>query len=196
MSSHPSIRRKENHVTVLEASSLAGRWEVDPVHSSVGFAVRHLGVSMFRASFHDLDARLIGDESGFRLEGAARVESISITDPQEFREHVVRGGEFFDGDKHPEITFRSDEVRLADDGNSVVSGLLTVKGISHPIVANGTYQRPVADPFGSTRAALELMAAIDRRDWNMSWQMPLPQGGDALAWGVELRAYLELVKQE
>ena len=95
-----------------------------------------------------------------------------------------------------EITFRSYEVRLREDGEVLVLGLLTVKGISRPIAASGTYQLPVVDPFGATRAAMELHAVIDRREWGMGWQMPLPQGGEALGWEIELLAHLELVKQE
>jgi polyisoprenoid-binding protein YceI len=154
---------------VLQEQALAGTWQADPVHSSFQFAVRHMGVSTFRASYEDVEARLVGDDSGLRLEGAARVESVSITDPPEFREHVVRGKDFFDGDSHPEISFRSDEVRVGEDGDVVVEGELTVKGIARRISATGTYQAPVTDPFGATRAAVELRSVIDRRDWDMGW---------------------------
>jgi polyisoprenoid-binding protein YceI len=69
-------------------------------------------VATLRASFGDVDAWLVTDGSGLRLEGAARVESVSIADPPEFREHVVRGAESFDAENHPEITFRSQRVEL------------------------------------------------------------------------------------
>ena len=127
-------------------------------------------VSTFRASFGDVDARLVADASRSRLEGAARVESISIVGPPEFREHVVRGAEFFDADNHPEILFRSERIDLAEDGTATVDGELTIKGVSRPITATGTYRRPVEDPFGGLRAALALRARLDRRDWGMSWQ--------------------------
>jgi polyisoprenoid-binding protein YceI len=68
-------------------------------------------------------------------------------------------------------------------------------GISRPITATGTWERPVEDPFGSLRAALELRAVLDRRDWEMSWQQPLPDGADAVGWDVELTVQLELVKR-
>lgn len=181
---------------MLQEQPLTGTWEADPVHSSFAFAVSHMGVSTFRASFDDVDARLSGDDSRIELEGAARVESISISAPLEFREHVLRGNDFLAGDRHPEISFRSHEVRLDDNGAALVEGYLTIKGISRPIRATGTFQLPVADPFGSSRAAMALRAVIDRREWDLSWQMPLPQGGEALGWEVELLAHLELVKQE
>lgn len=163
----------------ITTDALAGVFEADRTHSSVKFAVRHMTVSTFRAWFADVDARLIADASDLRLEGAARVESISIADPPEFREHVVRGADFFDADNHPEILFHSERVELAENGTAMVDGELTIKGLSRPITATGTYQRPVEDPYGSRRAALELRAVLDRRDWGMSWQQPLPDGTDA-----------------
>lgn len=174
---------------------LAGVFEADRNHSSFLFAVKHMKVSSFRASFSDIDARLIGDESGLRLEGAARVASISITDPPEFREHVLRSADFFDADNHPEVTFRSERVDLAEDGTATVEGELTIKGISRTVTAAGTHQPPIEDPHGSLRTALELRAAVDRRDWELSWQMPLPDGDDVLGWDVELTIHLELIKQ-
>jgi polyisoprenoid-binding protein YceI len=173
-----------------------GTFEADRNHSSVVFGVHHMQVSMFRGSFGDLEARLVGDDAGVRLEGAVRVASISISDPPEFRGHVVRGADFFDADNHPVIRFRSDRVELAEDGSAKAEGELTMKGINRSIVAAGSYQSPVADPFGSQRAALELRAVLDRRDWGLSWQMPVPGGGEALAWEVELTVHLELVKQD
>jgi polyisoprenoid-binding protein YceI len=174
---------------------LIGVFEADRAHSSFQFAVRHMKVSTFRASFGDVDARLIADGSALLLEGTARVESISIVDPREFREHVVRGADFFDADKHPEILFRSERVELAENGTATVDGALTIKGLSRPITATGTYERPVEDPYGCLRAALELRALLDRRDWGMSWQQSLPDGSDAVGWDVELTVQLELVKQ-
>lgn len=174
---------------------LTGVFEADRTHSSFQFAVRHMKVSTFRAWFGDVDARLTAREGQVRLEGAARVESISIADPPEFRGHVVRGADFFDADNHPEIRFRSDRVDLTENGAATVEGELTIKGLSRPITATGTWERPVKDTFGSLRAALELRAVLDRRDWGLTWQMPLPDGADVLGWDVELTVQLELVKQ-
>jgi polyisoprenoid-binding protein YceI len=174
---------------------LTGVFEADRTHSSFQFAVRHMKIATFRAWFGDVDARLIADERQLRLEGRARVESISIADPPAFREHVVRGAEFFDADHHPEILFHSERVELAENGTVTVEGELTIKGISRPITATGTYERPVEDPFGLLRAAFELRAVLDRREWGMSWQQPLPDGADIVGWDVEVTVQLELIKQ-
>lgn len=172
-----------------------GTFVADPDHSSFQFALKHMKVSTFRAAFGDVDARLVGDDSQLSLEGRARVESVSITNPPEFREHVVNGEEFFDAGNHPELIFRSGRVELSEDGIAKAEGELEMRGVSHPVTAVGSYQAPVEDPYGSVRTAIELAATVDRRDWGMNWQMPLPKGGDVLGYEVELTVHLELIRQ-
>lgn len=179
--------------TTATTQLIAGTFTADPIHSSLQFALKHMGVSTFRASFDDLDARVVADDEGLRLEGVVNVESISIKQPPEFREHVVYGADFFDASNHPEIEFRSVDVSIGSDGTVSGTGELTIKGITKPITATGTYQAPIEDPFGSARAALEITATVDRREWGLDWQAPLPKGGDALGYEVELTAHIELV---
>lgn len=177
------------------ATTLAhGTYTTDPYHSSLQAGVRHMGVGSFRTTFSDLDARLTSDPDGIRLEGRARVQSISIRNPPEFREHVVNGADFFDAANHPEIVFSSSRLDLDADGGVVLDGELVIKGIARPLRATGTWREPIEDPYGGLRTALELQAVVDRRDWDISWQAPLPKGGDALGWDVTLEAHLELIK--
>jgi len=171
----------------------SGTYDIDRTHSSIHFAVTHI-VSTFRASFDDVEGHLVADGDGTTLEASTRVESLSIVDPPEFREHVVRGDDFFHGDAHPELSFRSTGVELRDDGSAIVKGELTIRGITRPVIAEGSYRPPTVDPFGTVRAALALQATVDRRDWGLSWQLPLPDGGDAVGWDVELTAELEFVE--
>lgn len=175
-------------------NAFAGTFEVDPTHSSVQFAVRHMQVSVFRASFEGVEGSLVAGDVGVRLEGRVSVESVSIPrQPPEFRDHVVRGADFFDAAAHPEISFRSTSVDL-EDGRARVTGELTLRGLTRTVVALGTYEPPVEDPYGARRASLELRTAVDRRSWNMDWQAALPRGGEALGWEVEVSANLELVE--
>ena len=173
-----------------------GIYELDKTHSTVQFAVRHVGVSTFRASFGDIDARLVIENGSTELQARAVVESVSIVEPPEFREHVVRGDDFFAADAHPDLTFRSTSIELAEDGAATVSGDLVVRGVSGAVSASGRFSPPTEDPFGGIRAGLELEATIDRRTWGMSWQTPLPNGGDALGWEVEVTAHLELTRKQ
>ena len=113
-----------------------------------------------------------------------------------FRAHVVHGADFFEADVHPMIEFRSASIELGDDRSVVAEGELEIRGVSRSVTATGTYSPTITDPFGVSRAALELSVTVDRRDWEMSWQMPLPDGGDALGWEVEITAHLELVRED
>src|SRR5688572_6781113 len=178
--------------TAMERFS--GVYEVDRAHSSVDIAVRHMQVSTFRVSFAYVDGRLTVEAGTIALEGHALAESISIVEPPEFREHVVRGGDFFDADAHPLITFSSTSVELSHDGTATVRGELTIRGVSHPVTASGIYRPPREDPYWTSRAGMELRTTVDRRSWDMDWQMPLPDGSDALGWEVDITARLELVK--
>ena len=168
---------------------LAGRYVADPIHSSFGFAVKHMGVNTFRGTLADVDATLTDGV----LEGRAKGESISINNPPEFRAHVL-GEDFLDVANHPEVTFRSADLDLADDGTVTVKGELTIKGITNELVATGTWTGPAENPMGVQVAALELSADLDRTQYGMSWNMPLPKGGNILAEKVTLNIHLELVQ--
>ncbi len=172
-------------------SPLAGTYTADPVHSSFGFAVRYQGVSLFRGTLSEATATLADG----RLEGAAKVESISIRTPEQFRAHVL-SPEFFDAENHPEVTFASTNTQLNEDGTAVVEGDLTIKGITQPVRANGTWTAPAADAFGNTRGHLNLEATIDRTAFDMNWNAPLPNGGNALANEVTLTVDVSLVEQQ
>jgi polyisoprenoid-binding protein YceI len=173
------------------ATTIPGAYAADPVHSSFGFAVRYQGVSLFKGTLDEVDAKLVDG----RLEGAAKADSISIRTPEQFRAHVL-GPEFFDAAGHPEVTFASSDLDLREDGTASVQGELTIKGITRPVEATGTWIAPAQDAFGSTRGHLNLEAQIDRTEFGMNWNAPLPSGGKALANEVTLTVELSLVEQQ
>jgi polyisoprenoid-binding protein YceI len=173
------------------ATKLAGTYTADPVHSSFAFSVRYQGVSLFKGSLDEVDAKLVDGQ----LEGAAKVESISIRTPEQFRAHVL-SAEFFDAANHPTVDFRSNELQIDEDGTANVEGELTIKGITRPITATGTWIAPEGDAFGNTRGHLTLEAVVDRTEFDMNWNAPLPSGGKALANEVTLTVELSLVEQQ
>ncbi len=173
------------------ATALQGTYAADPVHSSFGFSVRYQGVSLFRGTLDDVQATLTDG----RLEGRARVESISIRTPEQFRAHVL-SAEFFDAENHPEVVYTSGDLDVREDGTVSVEGELTIKGITRPVTANGTWIAPEGDAFGSTRGHLNLEAQLDRTEFDMNWNAPLPSGGKALANEVTLTVELSLVEQD
>ncbi len=176
------------------APPLPGEFVADPEHSSFQFAIKHMKVATYRSSFDDVTATLEGDGDSLELTGVAKVASIGIKDAH-FREHVVDGADFFNASNHPEITFRSTSIELGQSGEATVAGALTMRGVTRPVTATGSYEPPVEDPFGNTRAALALSTVVDRRDWGMDWQQGLPKGGDVLGWDVELTIVLALLRK-
>jgi polyisoprenoid-binding protein YceI len=168
-------------------------FSADRDHSSFTFAVRHMSVSTFRGGFANVDALvLVGADGALQVEGSADVASISVKSPVDLRDHLL-SEDFFDAAQHPRITFRSTDARPAADGTVTVTGDLTIRNVTRRITASGSWNGPVEDPFGGTRAALEISAVIDRRDYGMTWNLPLPKGGDALGTDVTIAVHLELI---
>ena len=173
------------------ATPLAGTFASDPVHSSFGFAVKYQGISIFRGTLDDVTATLADGT----LEGTAQVESISIRTPEQFRAHVL-SDDFFAADKYPTVTFTSSDLDLRDDGTATVNGELTIRDTTQNVTATGTWTAPGADAFGNTRAHLQLDTVIDRTAFGLNWNMPLPNGGNALANDVTLTVDIALVQQQ
>jgi polyisoprenoid-binding protein YceI len=174
-------------------SPFIGTYSADPDHSSVGFALRHMSVATFRGSFADVEASVaVADDGSLSLSGIAQVRSISIVSPPEFRNHVL-GADFLDAGRHPVIVFRSDPAPVGEDGSIAVDGQLTIRNVTRGVIATGTWSAPVEDPYGNMRAAVQLTTTVDRRDYGMTWNAPLPKGGDALGTQVTVTVDLELV---
>jgi polyisoprenoid-binding protein YceI len=165
----------------------AGVYTVDAVHSSFGFGIKY-DFGTFRSTFDQVDARL---EDGV-LTGAARVDSVQIDQPQ-FKGHVL-SPEFFDAENHPEIAFRSTDLRASEEGSVDVAGELTIRGVTKPVTASGSYAAGT-DAFGNDRVSFQLETTVDRREFGLNWQNPLPNGEDSLAWDVTITVDLLLVKQ-
>jgi polyisoprenoid-binding protein YceI len=170
----------------------AGTYEVDRVHSTVAFAVKHAGVSTFRGDFESYTARLTGGESP-ALEGAVDVGSIRVADEQ-LKGHLL-SPEFFDAGEHSELRFESDELRVADDGAVELRGTLSIAGQSREVTANGRTAQVDSYLDGRPHIGLSLEVAIDRRDFGLDWQAELPSGGEALDWQVQISVELQFVPE-
>jgi len=171
-------------MSTVAAQPFSGTYRAQPVPSSFAFAVRHSGVFWYRGSLSDVAATLRGDGDRLALEGSARVDSISVVEPPAMRASVL-GPEFFDAERHPEITFRSTAIRLDGDGRAEVDGELTIRGVTRPVTASGHYAPPRQAAFGEV-AGLQLQTRFDRREFGFDWQMELPGGGDAVSWEVDV----------
>jgi polyisoprenoid-binding protein YceI len=168
-----------------------GTWQLDPVHSHVAFAVDYL-VGTFRGSFSPVDATLESRENREAiLTGSTRVEDVKVQD--ENLEAHLQSPDFFDAERAPEIRFTSNRVRRSGD-DVTIAGELTIKGESVPVELTGTITEPATDPYGRERFGLKLETTIDRTQFGITWNNPLPSGEPALADDVTLAAELSLVK--
>lgn len=170
----------------------AGTWTVDPIHSSVGFAITHNGVSTFRSGFSRYEAQLIGGKEP-RLEGSVDVASVEISEEQ-LKGHLL-SPEFFDAERHPRIRFTSTELDVGEDGSARVRGELEIKGHRHEVEASGKFAQLGADLGGNPRVGLSLEAAVDRRGFGLDWNAELPSGGEVLDYQVSIAVELELVAE-
>ncbi len=170
----------------------AGTWVVDPVHSSIGFAIVHNGVSTFRSGFGSHEARLTGGGAP-RLEGSVDTGSIEVSEEQ-LKGHLL-SPDFFDAERYPRLRFSSTELDIAEDGTVEVRGELEIKGGKQEVEANGRFARLGADLGGSARVGLSLEAAVDRRSFGLDWNAELPSGGQVLDYEVRIAVELELVEE-
>jgi polyisoprenoid-binding protein YceI len=169
----------------------AGTYTTDGVHSSAGFAVKHM-LSTFRGSFGTVNAQVIVDEDGSaRLEGTVPVSSVIVKD-ENLQAHL-QSPEFFDGEQYPEIRFHGLELTL-DGPAATLTGDLTIKGHTERVTAHGSLVGPVEDPFGATKIGLQFETVVDRTKFGLNWNAPLPKGGFMLADDVTLSVDLELRK--
>ena len=169
----------------------AGTWALDPVHSSVGFQVSYLA-GTFKGEFHDIAADLTVEDESASLEGSAKVSSVDVKD-ENLSAHL-QSPDFFDAERHPELRFSAEEISLDGDGNVSVGGELTIKGVTKPVSVTGTVTAPIADAWGNDRIGLNLSATVDRTDFGVSWNNPLPNGEPSLANEVTILADLQFVK--
>jgi polyisoprenoid-binding protein YceI len=172
----------------------AGTWNIDKIHSHAGFAVKHMVVSTFRGSFDKYDGSLtVGEDGKPQLEGTVAVESIVVKD-ENLGAHL-KAPDFFDTAQYPEIKFRSTSVDVREDGGLEVEGDLTIKGNTHRVTARGSITGPHEDIAGNDKVGVELEAVVDRREYGLEWNAPLPKGGFALDNDVKLEVSLELVRE-
>jgi polyisoprenoid-binding protein YceI len=175
--------------TMIETTQTlpSGTWQADTVHSSVAFEVPY-AVASFGGEVTDFEAALTDG----KLEGTARIASLQLKD-ENLKAHL-QSPDFFDAERHPEVRFSANEARR--NGDSIeFDGEITIKGITQPATLTGTVNGPAVDHFGKNRVGLALETTVDRTQFGITWNMPLPNGEPALANEVTLKADLTLIGQ-
>jgi polyisoprenoid-binding protein YceI len=172
---------------LTEAQALTGTWALDPVHSTIGFELPYLA-GTFQGQFRDADAKLTAD----RLSGSARVASVDVKD-ENLVAHL-QSPEFFDAERHPELTFASNSIERTKD-DLTVRGDITIRGTTKPVELAGTIAGPFTDAYERERLNIKLETTVDRTDFGLNWNMPLPNGEPALQHDVKIVAELFFVRE-
>jgi polyisoprenoid-binding protein YceI len=180
----------------VSLAELTGNYTVDTTHSRIGFNARHAMVTKVRGAFNDFEG------SGY-LDGAnpanstvsVRIQAKSIDTRNEQRDGHLRGNDFFDMEKYPEITFESTSVEQLDESTFRVTGDLTIKDVTKPVSVDFTFEGAVVDPWGNTRIGFEGSTTINRKDWNVNWNAGLEAGGVLVSEKVTLEFEISAVKK-
>jgi polyisoprenoid-binding protein YceI len=152
----------------------SGLWSVDPAHSAIEFRVKYMVVQTVKGRFRDFDGAIVAGAEP-NISGSIRVASLETL--HEERDAHLRSTDFFDVERHPEISFESSGMRFnGDDGRFALPGELTIKGVTRPITLDGELQGTIVGPDGSERIAFALRGQLDRSDFGLTWNRLLETG--------------------
>lgn len=183
--------------TGADLSHLSGDYTIDGTHSSIGFSVRHAMVTNVRGAFTEYDGKLHldgADPANSRAELVIKVASVNTGNEQ--RDGHLRTGDFFEAEAHPEITFRSTAAQQVDADNYRLTGDLTVKGTTRPVVLNLELTGTATDPYGLQRVGFEGTATIDRTDFGLTYNAALETGGVLIGEKVKLTFDISAVRAQ
>jgi polyisoprenoid-binding protein YceI len=164
--------------TIAPSTTLTGTYTIDPTHSQIGFVARHAMVTKVRGSFNEFDGDGYFDaEHPANSHLSLTIQAKSIDTRNADRDAHLRSNDFFDMDQYPEITYVSTAVEQLDDDHYRVTGDLTIKGVTKPVVVDFEYTGAAIDPFQNQRIGLEGAATVNRKDWGVNWNAALEAGG-------------------
>jgi polyisoprenoid-binding protein YceI len=173
----------------------AGTWSVDPIHSTVGFSVKHLGIATVRGKFEDFHGTLEIGEGDEAARAYGTVQGVSINTGDAGRDEHLRSADFFGVAQNPELRFESTAVDHVDDDTFEITGDLTMNGVTRPITLTAEVQGEETDPWGNERVALEVTGQLNRGDWNMTFNQALGSGNLLVGEKVKLQLDIAAVKQ-
>jgi polyisoprenoid-binding protein YceI len=180
--------------TATQLSIPTGTWTVDPVHSSVEFQVKHLGIASVKGQFKEFEGTLEVSADGARAHGKALVASVDTREPQ--RDEHLRSADFFDAESHPEITFESTAIRQLDEDTFEIEGDFTIHGVTRPLTLDATLEGTETDHQGNPRVGLSARAQINRSDYDMKFNMALGSGNVVVGDKVKILLDISAVKAD
>jgi polyisoprenoid-binding protein YceI len=178
-----------------EYAALSGDYTIDPSHTRIGFSARHAMVTKVRGAFDEFEGSFhIDGENPANSSGRVTIQAKSINTRNSQRDEHLRSNDFLAMDEHPEITFVSTGVKPAGDAEFVVTGDLTIRGVTRSVDVTFEYTGSATDPFGNQRVGLEGSVVINRKDFGVSWNAALEGGGVLVSDKVTLELEVSAIK--
>jgi polyisoprenoid-binding protein YceI len=175
-------------------------WQIDPAHTTIEFAVKHMMFTTVRGRFKDFTGTVHVDErNADKSRVEVRIDAKSIDTGVADRDAHLRSADFLDVEKHPHITFRSTRVGGAhkkEGDRFTITGDLEIRGKAMPVTLEATFEGVGKDPWGKQRAGFAARTEIDRREWGLRWNQALETGGVLVGHGVKIEVEVQAVKQE
>lgn len=179
------------------AAQAVTTWQLDPTHSVVEFAVRHLMISTVKGHFLDVAATISGDESNPASQKVtATIQVASIDTRQPDRDKHLRSADFFDVEHHPTITFTSTKIDGDIQGDFKLTGDLTIRGTTRSVTLDATAEGRGKDPWGGERIAFSAKGKISRGDFGLTWNQTLETGGVVVSDEVKMSIEAQFVRQQ
>ena len=179
-------------VLLLSKANAIDNYKIDPAHTSVGFAIRHMGVSNVKGHFDEFVGSLLLDNGSIQ-EATATIQVKSVNTGIEKRDNHLRTADFFEAAKYPEITFKTKRVEKSGD-QTILIGDFTVRGVTKEVRLPVTLSGPVKDPQGNTRIGLEAKTTVNRKDYGMKFNAVMETGGLMVGEEVTIEINAEAVK--
>ena len=173
---------------------MATTWQLDPTHSELGFKVKHLMITNIKGEFRNFSAEIDGEDFS-KAAISAMIDTSSIFTNEDNRDAHLKNADFFDIDKHKEMTFKGSSLTKIDDENFELTGMLSIKGISKEIKLGVEYGGTSTDPWGNEKMGFSINGKINRSDYGLNFNAPLETGGFLLGEEVKISADLQFVKK-
>ena len=170
------------------------KWTIDSTHSEIGFKVKHMMFTNVSGKFDSYEATIITDEGNFEnasIEFSADINSINSNNAD--RDNHLKSGDFFDAENHPKLTFKATSFTKKGD-DFELTGDLTLRGVTKPVKLEAEFSGLMKDPWGNTKAGLNISGKINRKDWGLNWNSALETGGVLVGEEVRLNIELQLIQ--
>jgi len=172
-------------------------WTIDPSHSEVTFSVRHMMISNVRGRFEKFTGTVDFNEANPTLSTVdVQIEAASISTRDAQRDGHLRSPDFLNTEAFPYLTFKSKRIELVDAENGRIYGELTIRGITHEVALEATFNGISKNPWGKTAAGFSASTKISRKDWELNWNVALETGGVLVGDAININLEVEIVREE